>query len=120
MGLDITLVKIVDKEVNEYCWLIVSESPELLPLFSHLIRVKHFSYPDEEYDEEVFYYETISYQRKGVNGSFYQDFENDKCLVDKAEVEKMWQYVVEERKQNFKIEFVDRFINGETIVIVSW
>jgi hypothetical protein len=65
MGLDISLVKIIDREASEFCWLLVSESPELLPLFSHLIQIKHFKYPDEEYDEDVFFYEEIAFQRKG-------------------------------------------------------
>jgi hypothetical protein len=120
MGLDISLIRIIDREVDEYSWLIVEDSPELLPLFSHLVRVKHFKFPDEEYDEEVFFFEEISYQRKAMKRAFYDEFENDKCLTDKTEVEKMWHYVIEEQKESFKEHFVDKFNDGETAVTISW
>lgn len=114
MGLDIYLIRITDREVGEYNWIAAEDSPELLPLFSHLIRV------NEQYDEEGFFFEDISYQRKGVERAFYDEFENDKCLTDKTEVEKMWQYVIDEQKEYFKENFVDKFKNGENAVTISW
>jgi hypothetical protein len=62
----------------------------------------------------------LLFKEKGVVVEFYRDFENDKCLVDRTEVEKMWHYVIEEQKQKFKDQFVDRFVNGETAVTISW
>lgn len=120
MGLDISLVRIIDKEVDKFCYLIASESPELLPLFSHLIRIKRFKFYDGECDAEVFFYEELAHQRRRVIEEFYQDLENDKCLTNRTEVEKLWHYVSEEQQQNFKEQFVDRFVNGETVVTISW
>lgn len=120
MGLDISLVRIIGNEVEEHCWMVASEVPELYPIFSHLIRVKHFKYLNEEYDEQVYFYEEIAYQRKAVIQAFYEDFENDKCLIDKKEAEKMWHYIIKEQQQNFKTYFVNQFIHGETVITISW
>ncbi len=120
MGLDIILVKIIEEEVREHNHLEVADSPELLPLFSKYIRSKHFKFGDEEYDENVFFYEEISYQRKGVQREFYDAFQNEKCLTEIAEVERLFDFVEKENQTQFKVDFIDKFVNGETVVIVSW
>ncbi len=103
MGLDISLVRITDQEVDELSYLLLKEEPELLPLFSQFVRKKRFVYQLEEFEEEVFFYEEISYQRKGMQREFYKAFKNDQSLVDRHEVERMWQYVEKEQRQYFKV-----------------
>ncbi|WP_133272236.1 hypothetical protein [Hymenobacter radiodurans] len=120
MGLDITLARIVNHEVMEGCWLEAKECPELYPLFHHLMRTKHFAYVDEEFDAEVYYFEEIAFQSKGVLKAFYIDFANDTCLTRQHEVKRMLAYVDQEHKADFDTFFVQQFVEGQTVVIISW
>ncbi|UOQ64847.1 hypothetical protein [Hymenobacter volaticus] len=120
MGLDITLARVVNSEVNEYDYLLADDSPELYPFFHHLIRTKHFAYEDEELDAEVYFPEDLAYQRKGVVTAFYNDFVNDVCLIRQHEVDRMLTYVDEKHKAGFDTSFVKQFREGQTVVIISW
>lgn len=120
MGLDITLAKIESSEIKDNCWLLVSECPELKEMFSSFAVQKHFQYTDESYIEEVYYYSEISYQRKGVTRDFYKNLENDKCLVTREELEQVWAFVAIEMKESLQVNFMDKFVPGQTFVIISW
>jgi hypothetical protein len=120
MGLDISLAKIIAYEADDLCYLLVEESPELLPFFREYIRKKHFIYDDEEYDSEVFFYNELAYQRKGVIPSFYTDFINDVCLTRRDEVERLSNYIDLKHKASFVDSFINQFVEGQTIVIVGW
>lgn len=118
MGLDISLVKIENKETNDINWLLASECPELEEKFSRYKQMKLF--PGEDYYDEVYYFRDISYQRKGVTKEFYKKVENDKCIVDKKELQGILAFIDETNKGDFKANFIDKFIDGQTFVIVSW
>lgn len=120
MGLDISLVKIEDNETPDCEWLLAKENPELEEKFSSYKRRRHFQYPGEEYYDDVYYYRNISYQRKGVNKGFYEKIENDKCIVEKEELQKISHFVDQTLKEDFKANFIEKFIEGLTFVIVNW
>ena len=120
MGLDITLAKIIYYEADELCYLLVEESPELLLYFRQYICKKHFTYDDEEYDSDVYFYTDLAYQRKGVIPAFYTDFINDFCLTKQDEIERLSTYIDPKHKADFTASFINQFIEGQTIVIIGW
>lgn len=120
MGLDISLVRITSHEVSEYSHLLVEESPELFPLFQSYIRKKHFVFSEEEYDAEVYFYEELAYQRKGVIPSFYTDFTNDICLTKQSQVTHMLAYIDVKHKAGFDTFFMKQFAEGQTVIIIGW
>jgi len=120
MGLDISLVKIEKKETDEVSWLLVEENPELEEKFSSYKLKRHFECPNESDYEDVYYYTEISYQRKGVVAAFYTTVQNDLCIVEKEEAEKLLPLMELERKEDFKTAFIDKFVTGETVILISW
>ena len=74
--------------------------------------------------EPVVYYETIGYQRKGMNRRFYKDFESGKLnyfVLDKVTLE-MYRdtYVEDDMKEHFQENIINSFVEGETVVTFSW
>jgi hypothetical protein len=76
---------------------------------------------------QVLYWATKGYQRKGMNRHFYEDFENCKLYFDKALVlkacsclEPTWGNDYEELKAHFRSNFVDNFVEGESVFLGSW
>ncbi|WKZ60579.1 MAG: hypothetical protein QY309_03680 [Cyclobacteriaceae bacterium] len=73
------------------------------------------------------YWTAKGYQRKGMNKDFYKDFENCKLYFDKASVLKASLYLKPtwdnddlELKKEFKKNFIDNFVEGESIFFGSW
>jgi hypothetical protein len=120
MGLDISLVRITNHEVDEHSHLLVEESPELFPLFQSYIRKKHFIFSDEEFDAEVYFYTELAYQRKGVIPAFYTDFTNDVCLTKQNQVARMLTYIDVKHTADFDTFFVKQFTEGQTVIIIGW
>ena len=83
-------------------------------------------YPISYSKKKVIYYESIGYQRKGMNPKFYEDFNNCKLYLRKEHVLKASQYLdVDDQwgptlNQDFKESFIDNFIEGESIFFASW
>jgi len=76
---------------------------------------------------KVLFHTDKGYQRKGMNNKFYEDFINDKLYFDKASVLKAYDYLEpragdskEELQKSFKAQFIDNFIEGESIFLASW
>jgi hypothetical protein len=97
----------------------------------------------KEFGKEIYYhsavYETGSktikvlpylekgYQRKGMNPAFYDAFENGKLYFNKASVEKASLYLKpasdehkDEAINHFLVNFVDNFVEGESIFFGTW
>jgi len=74
--------------------------------------------------EQVVYYETIGYQRKGMKSRFYKDCEEGKLnyfVLDKATLEMYKEtYVVDDMKGYFQENIIDQFVEGEMVVTFSW
>ena len=82
---------------------------------------------DELGKVEVMYYVEKGYQRKGMNPKFYEDFQNDKLYFDLKSVHKALEYLqgtalnpLEELQTNFQKNFIDNFVEGESIFYASW
>jgi hypothetical protein len=89
--------------------------------FYHLV-----SYSFDGHTRPVIYWATKGYQRKGMNGYFYNDFKNDKLYFDKATAIRASRYLSppsiygEKLKTHFQENFIDNFIEGESIFFASW
>jgi len=75
---------------------------------------------------KVLFYSEKGHQRKGMNSKFYNDFANNKLYFDKASVVKAYSYIDltrggnKELQQYFTENFIDNFIEGESIFLCSW
>jgi hypothetical protein len=84
------------------------------------------SYSFEGQTRQVIHWATKGYQRKGMNGYFYNDFENDKLYFDKATVIKASRYLSppsiygERLKMHFQENFIDNFMEGESFFFANW
>ncbi len=84
------------------------------------------SYSFDGQTKPVIYWATKGYQRKGMNGYFYNDFEDGKLYFDKATVIKASRYLSppsiygKKLKMHFQENFIDNFIEGESIFFSEW
>jgi hypothetical protein len=76
---------------------------------------------------KVLFYSEKGHQRKGMSSNFYNDFANNKLYFDKESVVKAYSYLdptgggsKADLQQYFKGNFVDNFIEGESVFLVSW
>lgn len=88
---------------------------------------KNIVYHTVEYLEKkekikVLYYIEKGYRRKGVSPQFYNDFVNCKLYFTQADVIKASAYILPKsnKPELFKTNFIDNFIEGESIFFASW
>lgn len=66
----------------------------------------------------------IGYQRKGLNGDFYKEWDPDEdyLVIDKARIQHVYDNYIDdnETKEYFKSQILDQFVEGETFAIFSW
>jgi hypothetical protein len=77
-------------------------------------------YPLSCKKRQVIYTKEIAYQRKGVNTQFYKDFSNCTSYIKKEDVLRAATYVDPALVERFKADFIDNFVEGESIFMVSW
>ena len=129
MGLDIshivpTFKPSVSQIVNCFEINDINAPPGYLEQNSRFIVEKDF----EEFGKsDVIYFEKKGYQRKGMSRKFYSDFRNDGFYFDLPSIKKAYQYLegdhinsLKELQENFQKNFIDNFIEGESIFFVSW
>ena len=120
MGLDISLIQIV-KESQENCWLSVEESPELtrvFPQFETVLKIPLQENPN--YEEKGFYYKEIAYQRKGVTASFYNQYKADETIVKKQDLKQLLEHIEENKKEEFKENFIKPFKENVHAIIMGY
>jgi intein-encoded DNA endonuclease-like protein len=129
MGLDLFhFIPVMKSDKDEYLEHFEVADFNFSP--DYLERNKNFIV---EYDAEelgftsVIYVREIGYQSKGVNSSFYRDFENDKPYVELQSVKKAYHYLekshlrtLQELQQNFQSQFIKNFVVGSSIFCASW
>ncbi|WP_316772336.1 hypothetical protein [Pedobacter frigiditerrae] len=129
MGLDLyhftPVRKVDDKKFLEFIPL-----DELANSAEYISRNEKFIVdlnPDEHSIVRGIYFDEKGFQRKGMSASFYTDFENDGVYFDLVSVLKAYRYLVAdhistltELRLNFQENFIDNFIEGESIFVVSW
>jgi hypothetical protein len=70
--------------------------------------------------------EEIGSQRSGMSEAFYAEFENDRAYAELADYMKLLECVEANRpgaivvRENLRLNFLKRFIPGETFFTVSW
>ncbi len=116
MGLDILLIKIIKESSVSTDWLPLVENPELRKAYSGFLSQREV---DSE-TESGFYYEELSFQRKGVKKAFYLKYPPDAFLFTKNEVENLKKYILADRLRDFEKDFSEKFIEGETLVLIGY
>lgn len=66
----------------------------------------------------VIYWTEIGYQRKGMQDEFYEAFENCKTYFRKEDVLKAASYLI--GKGSFQEDFIDNFVEGDSLFMPSW
>lgn len=104
---------------------------EELSIFQGFVERHNQLIVEKDFDEfvtgNVIYFESKGYQRKGMSDKFYSDFGNDKLYFDLQSVIKAYQYLeadhistLVELQNNFQENFIDNFVEGESIFHISW
>ena len=82
---------------------------------------------DEYGKVDVIYFKSEGSQRKGMAFSFYSNFSNDGIYCDLKSVKKAYSFLQADQsnklsalQSNFQKNFIDNFIEGESIFHVSW
>ncbi|QHS63716.1 hypothetical protein [Chitinophaga agri] len=102
--------------------------------FEHpgMLTTANFSYTAISYamtyeKRKIIYYKEIGYQRKGVKGSFYDDFRNDGSYFSRKDVIRLFGHLDDSnnedykwRAENFQQNFLDNFVEGHSILHISW
>ena len=128
MGLDITHLFPAITQTNEFfTYFELKEfvlNPSYIDRHKNYIGTKNF---DEFGKAEVIYFEQIGFQRSGMKNEFYSDFQNDKLYFDLQSVKKAYNYLREnhimtlaELQKNFQENFINNFIEEQSIFHVSW
>ncbi len=117
MGLDISLIRIVNEPVDEFCWLSTDDNPELLPEYQSFQCERQY---EDGITESGFWYEELSYQRKGMDKSFYKVYEPDEFIFSKEDLLKMSRHVLPEYKHSFKLDFMDKLEEGANFIMTGY
>ncbi|GAA5022101.1 hypothetical protein GCM10011506_01580 [Marivirga lumbricoides] len=117
MGLDISLIKIVKEPVDELCWLNSDESQGLLTSYKEFLSYRTHEDGTKEQD---YWYEELSYQRKGVLKSFYDKYNADEFIFTQPEVLILNQYIHPEYQQTFQIDFIGKFKEGVNFIMMGY
>jgi hypothetical protein len=114
---------------------VAGKEPTILEITDNLLikgASKEICYHSISYETtpntiKVLFYSKKGHQRKGMNSKFYKDFVNGKLYFDKNSVVKAYSYFdttlgdsKAELQQQFKENFIDNFIEGESIFFCSW
>ena len=129
MGLDLSHWKpmrhIEHKEADAYFSI-----DELSTLPGYIEQHRQFIV-EKDLDEygkvDVIYFKSEGSQRKGMAFSFYSNFSNDGIYCDLQSVKKAYSFLQADQsnklsalQSNFQKNFIDNFIEGESIFHVSW
>ncbi len=130
MGLDISHYRPVVKSDDFQDYFTKDElgaNPEYLKNFEHLLTVHKI---DPEFDSFlVIYLEEIGYVRKQMNANFCKIFENGRLYFTVEDVINASTFLEakqggsmndQELQEYFSTNFIDNFIEGESIFCASW
>lgn len=120
MGLDICHIILEERNDNSIDYLCTDDFSNNLKFFE-----KHKNKIVDRDGEKVIYYKDLGYIRKQAKQSFINEFENDKLYFTKSHVEKWFKYLKANKNQQkleiyFRKNFLDNFIEGESIFFISY
>ncbi len=126
MGLDVYHVKPVQPSASTFDYLFVKDfesNPSFLKPYTEFIT-NVGELPDVD---QGIYYEEKGYQRKGVAPGFLKAFENGKLYFRKEDVVRVKAFLKIDNpvsqlllEQRFQRDFIDNFVEGESIFFVDW
>jgi hypothetical protein len=70
--------------------------------------------------ETVIFYDVVGYQRNGVSEEFYHHFRPDDVTCLEHRVEGIYQSTIPEMRANFKRTFMDNWMEGRSLVLISY
>lgn len=110
-----------DEDNAKYGYVLVTDKEGVEP---KELRIFCDDIPHKEMKLPVVYYNERGYQRKGLNGQFYQDYRDGKIgyfVWSKAELERyLKDYVEDDMKDYFKKNIVDVFEDGKDVCSFDW
>lgn len=120
MGLDIHLIQLSRKAIDELRFLYSEDNHELLERFPEMEVARLNSYPNESGAFEFgFYYDSLAYQRRGVIKAFYKRYGYEGFLFTQPEMEELFNYISNDYKASFQSDFLSRFLEGQTILMID-
>lgn len=120
MGLDIYLIRLSHTESDKNRFLHSEDSPELVKRFPEMELVRLNRYQDETGSFEFgFYHDELAYQRKGVIKDFYQRYKDTEFLFEIHEIDELFNYISPDYKDSFQSDFVSRFSESDTILMID-
>lgn len=120
MGLDIYLIRIIEKPKLETAWLSEKENPELNS-FSDLITERTTELENGTlFAERGYYYDEISYQRKGVKPIFFKKFGADDFIFTNDKLLELKKCVKKEYFDSFESDFMQKFKEKENLIMISY
>ena len=129
MGLDIChltpIQKVGDNHALEFLSLEnLADSP------GYITRNEKFivdSKSEKDGIEKGMFFDLKGQQRKGMRREFFSDFENDRIYFELQIAAVLYGYLsadhvntLVELQLNFQLNFIDNFVEGESVFVVSW
>lgn len=120
MGLEICHIILIESNNNSIDYLFIddfSNNKKFLEKHKHKIVDRH--------GDKIIFYKDLGYIRKQAKPMFINEFENDKLYFTKSDVEKWFKYLKSNGNQQqleiyFRKNFLDNFIEGESIFFISY
>ncbi|APY07203.1 hypothetical protein BWZ20_02285 [Winogradskyella sp. J14-2] len=121
MGLDIYLLKIVDNPKSERDWLTEEDNPELKAEYSSFLKTRQkIDDYGNRYTEYGYYYEEISYQRKGVKSIFTKEFKSDDFVFTLDRFDVLKKCIDKKHKESFEKDFISKFKEKENFILICY
>lgn len=119
MGLDIYLLKLTDNPKSKRDWLSKEDNPELYEYFSHCLKLRVNASKDGNiFIESGYYYDEISYQRKGVKSLFHKRFKSDDFVLTTERLMDLKKCIDKKHKVSFQSNFVEKFYEKENFILL--
>lgn len=126
MGLDLLHVKPSEIIVNNCDYFTMDEFETNRSFILKYIDSLKFIKDEDGNENQVLYFIEKGYQRKGMNESFYKIFQNEKLYFEISDVQKALTFINPKYNnevnlfKTFQKDFIDNFIEGESIFFASW
>ncbi|CAL2101709.1 conserved protein of unknown function [Tenacibaculum sp. 190130A14a] len=121
MGLDIYLIKIVEKSESKFEWFSDEENPELRIDYSDFLTTRKVGLENSEIGLEKGYHSVdISYQRKGVKPVFFKKFKADDFIFTLDKLLELKKCVKKEYLDTFQSNFMEKFKEKENFILISY
>ena len=117
MGLDISLISIIEAPVNQYMWLSLEDSPELGKLYPEFKVSRTYDDGDQK---DGFWYKEHASQRKGVIKAFYSRYDTDVFIFNTTELIELFKYFHPDYAASFRKDFMDKFREGHHLIMMGY